>query len=159
MKIKNWLGEYMKFTGSLGKAIANHEINNLPGGYIYDDGFINLSADPEIPIEGLIILGTTKSYSSINEFSDNERLKIYDISNKLLKTFHKIGYKKIILYQDEGSSGQFHIWFLPRHNWTYKFGNNLDDIIQFSKEKLNLSNSYKISLLKCISNIKNNFDT
>ena len=157
-RIQNWLGEYMEFEGSLGQAIANHKIHNLPGGYIYDDGFINLSADPEIPIKGLIILGTNRTFSSINEFSDDERLKIYNVSNSLIETFHDIGFKKIIQYQDEGTSGQFHIWFLPRHDWTYKFGNNLDDMINFAQKNLNISDEYRQSLIECISTIKSTFN-
>ena len=35
-KIKNWLDEYMEFEGTLGMAIANHNIKNLPGEYIFD---------------------------------------------------------------------------------------------------------------------------
>ena len=39
-KIVNWLGQDMKFEGSLSSAIAKHEITNFPGGYIYDDGLL-----------------------------------------------------------------------------------------------------------------------
>lgn len=156
-KLKNWLDEFMEFEGSLGMAIANHNIKNFPGEYIFDNGFINLTADPEIPIKGLVILGTNKPYSSISEFTVEERLQIYEVSNKLINALHHVGFEKIIQFQDEGSNGQFHIWFLPRHDWTYQFGNNLDDIIKYSKETLNISNEYRESLLKCISIIKSNF--
>ncbi len=156
-KIKNWLDEYMEFEGTLGMAIANHNIKNLPGEYIFDNGFINLTADPEIPIKGLVILGTNKPYSSISEFTNEQKMQIYDISNKLINILHQIGFNNIIQFQDEGSNGQFHIWFLPRHDWTYQFGNNLDDMAKYSKEILNISNEYKNSLLKCISIIKSKF--
>lgn len=159
IKLKNWLNEFMEFEGTLGMAIANHKVKNFPGEYIYDNGFINLAADPEIPIKGLVILGTNKPFSSISEFTDKERLQISDISNKLINTLHRIGFKKVIQFQDEGSNGQFHIWFLPRHDWTYKFGNNLDEIIKYSKDTLNTSDEYRKSLLNCISKIKSNFNS
>lgn len=43
-KLKNWLDEFIEFEGTLGLAIAAHNIKNLPGEYIFDNGFINLTA-------------------------------------------------------------------------------------------------------------------
>ena len=153
-KVKNWLGEYMEFEGSIGEAIANHTIKNLPGDYIYDDGFITLIADPEIPIKGLIILGTNKKVSSITEFSEMERHEIMNVSNRLIKCLHSLGIKKLIQYQDESSSGTYHIWFLPRHSWTLKYGDNIDDMVEYSKKKLNTSEEYKKELLNFIKKVK-----
>ena len=147
-KIKNWLDESMEFEGTLGIAIANHNIKNLPGEYIFDNGFINVTADPEIPIMGLVILGTNKPYSSICEFTNEQKMQIYNISDKLIDTLHHVGFNNII---------QFQIWFLPRHNWTYQFGNNLDDMAKYSKTVLNISSKYRKSLLDCISTIKTMF--
>ena len=157
-RIKNWLNEYMEYEGTLGMAIAKHNIKNLPGEYIFDNGFINLTADPEIPIMGLVILGTSKPYSSISEFTNDQKMQIFNISNKLIDTLHQVGFNNIIQFQDEGSNGQFNIWFLPRHNWTYQFGNNLDDMAKYSKEVLNISTEYRNSLLNCITIIKTKFN-
>lgn len=33
----------MEFEGNLSSAIANHEITNFPGSYIYDDGLFNIA--------------------------------------------------------------------------------------------------------------------
>lgn len=155
-KIKNWLGENMEFSGTIGQAIANHQIKNLPGGYIYDDGFINLSADPEIPIKGFIILGISKPIYSITQFSKEERTRIIEVSNKLLEVLHEIGFSKVIQFQDE-STWQFHIWFLPRHEWTYQYGNDLTKISNFAKNQLNTSDKYKKELLDCIELLKEKF--
>lgn len=148
----------MEFEGTLGIAIANHNIKNLPGEYIFDNGFINLTADPEIPIMGLVILGTNKSYSSISEFTNEQKIQIYNIYNKLIDTLHQVGFNNIIQFQDECTDGQFHIWFLSRHDWTYQFGNNLDDMAKYSKKVLNISNEYRKTLLDCISTIKTKFN-
>ena len=156
-KVKNWLGEYMEFEGSIGEAIANHSIKNLPGGYIYDDGFITLIADPEIPIKGLIILGTNKKVSSITEFTKEGRYKIIDISNKLITCLHQLGLNKIIQYQDEGSSGTYHIWFLPRHEWTFQFKDNIYDMVEFSKNELNVSKEYREEILNFIKLLKEKY--
>ena len=74
-------------------------------------------------------------------------MQIYNISNKLIDTLHHVVFKNIIQFQDEGSNGQFHIWFFPRHNWTYQFRNNLDNMAKYSKMVLNISSKYKNSLL------------
>ena len=47
----------------MGCDIANHKLIP-PGGYVYDDGFINVSADPEIPIEGFNVLSMIFSPSN-----------------------------------------------------------------------------------------------
>ena len=97
-RIKNWLNEYMEYEGTLGMAIAKHNIKILPGEYIFDNGFINLTADPEIPIMGLVILGTSKPYSSISEFTNDQKMQIFNISNKLIDTLHQVGFNNIIQF-------------------------------------------------------------
>ena len=52
-KFINIFGEECKFD-CLGCDIANHKLIP-PGGYVYEDDFINISADPEIPIVGFMV--------------------------------------------------------------------------------------------------------
>lgn len=156
-KIVNWLGQNMKFEGSLSSAIAKHEITNFPGGYIYDDGLFNIATDPEIPIKGYMILAINKETLTIVDLTEEEREKLIDLANRLLKAMHKTGFEKIMIYQDEASSGNLHINFIPRHEWTYQFHANFGEMGVYAKKNLNINDEYKKELLDCIEKIKKNF--
>lgn len=116
-KILNWLGQEMEFEGNLSSAIANHEITNFPGSYVYEDELFNIATDPEIPIKGYMILAINKPIRRITDLTKDERNKLVDLSNRLLETMHNCGFEKVMIYQDESSSGYLHINFIPRHEW------------------------------------------
>ena len=123
-KIVNWLGQTMEFEGNLSSAIAKHEITNFPGEYIYEDDLFNICTDPEIPIKGYMILGLSKETITITDLTKEERNRLTDLSNRLLEAMHMSGFEKVMIYQDESSSGNLHINFIPRYEWTYKFHTN-----------------------------------
>ena len=156
-KIVNWLGQNMEFEGDLSSAIAKHEITNFPESYVYDDGLFNISVDPEIPIKGYMVLAINKRTLTIEDLTEDERNKLIDLSNRLLKAMHKSGFKKVMIYQDEASTGNLHINFIPRHEWTYQFHINFDDMGNYAKNTLNVNDEYRNELLKCIEQIKVNF--
>ena len=104
-KILNWLGQEMEFEGNLSSAIANHEITNFPGSYVYEDELFNIATDPEIPIKGYMILAINKPIRRITDLTKDERNKSVDLSNRLLETMHNCGFEKVMIYQDESSSG------------------------------------------------------
>lgn len=157
-KITNWLGQDMEFEGKLSSAIANHKITNFPGEYVYDDGLFNISTDPEIPIKGYMVLGINKNIYSITDLSIPEKNKLIDLSDRLLKSMHKSGFEKVLIYQDESSSGDLHINFIPKHDWTYKFHANIGQMGIYAKENLNIGNKYKEELINAIELIKINFN-
>ena len=156
-RIVNWLGQTMEFKDNLSTAIAKHEITNFPGEYIYEDELFNISTDPEIPIKGYMILGTSKEILTITEFTKEERNRLTDLSIRLLEAMHKSGFKKVMIYQDESSSGNLHINFIPRHDWTYKFYANFGEMGIYAKKNLNISDKYKKEMLESIKIIKKNF--
>lgn len=156
-KIKNWLGQTMEFEGNLSLAIAKHEISNFPGEYIYEDELFNIATDPEIPIIGYTILGISKETLTITDLKIEERIKLIDLSNRLLEAMHKSGFEKVMIYQDESSSGNLHINFIPRHEWTYKFRADFGEMGVYAKEKLNTTDEYKKEMLNAIKKIKKNF--
>ena len=117
-QIVNWLGQNMEFEGSLSSAIAKHEITNFPGSYVYDDGLFNIATDPEIPIKGYMILAINKKTLTITDLTKDERNKLIDLSNRLLKAMHRTGFEKVMIYQDESSSGNLHINFIFDNNIT-----------------------------------------
>lgn len=156
-KIVNWLGKNMEFEGNLSLAIAKHEITNFPGSYVYDDGLFNIATDPEIPIKGYMILAINKQTLTITDLTEDERNKLINLSNRLLKAMHKTGFEKVMIYQDEASSGNLHINFIPRHEWTYQFHTNFGEMGLYAKNTLNISDEYRKELLDCIEKIKINF--
>ena len=156
-KIVNWLGQTMEFQGNLSSAIARHEITNFPGEYIYEDEIFNISADPEIPIQGYMVLGISKETLTMTDLTKDERNRLIDLSNRLLNAMHKSGFEKVMIYQDESGSGNLHINFIPRHEWTYKFHANFGEMGIYAKNNLNISDEYRKELLDNIKKIKNNF--
>ena len=156
-KIINWLGQEMEFEGVLSEAIANHTITNFPGQYVYDDGLFNIATDPEIPIKGYMILAINKPVRSLTDLTENERHKLIDLSDRLLNAMHKTGFEKVMIYQDEASSGNLHINFIPKHEWTYQFRANFGEMGLYAKNTLNMSDEYRKELLDCIEKIKINF--
>ena len=85
MKFIDVLGEEKEFD-CMGCDIANHRMIP-PGGYVYEDNLINISADPAIPIPGFMILGIKKHVKSINELTTEERYNIIDILNKTMRRY------------------------------------------------------------------------
>ena len=76
-KILNWLGQEMEFEGNLSSAIANHEITNFPGSYVYEDELFNIATDPEIPIKGYMILAINKPIRTITDLTKDERNNLH----------------------------------------------------------------------------------
>jgi len=156
-KIINWLGQTMEFEGNFSLAIAKHEVTNFPGEFVYEDELFNIAADPEIPIKGYMILATVKETRTITELNEEERNRLIDLTNRLLEAMHKSGFEKVMIYQDEACSGNLHISFIPKHEWTYKFNTNLRKMGDYAKNKLNISDEYRKELLETIKEIKKNF--
>ncbi len=136
----------------LGCDIANHKLIP-PGGYVYDDGFINVSADPVIPIKGFMVLGIKKHIKSMNELSSNERNKIFEILNKTIEIIKKIEISQEVLIIQEERSKHFHIWIVPIHSWMEKFQKsvfNIKEITEYAKN--NFSSNDKQELLAVMIN-------
>lgn len=114
---KNFLGENMEFYGCKSCAISNHEITNLVGGYIYDDGFVNITADPEVPIKGFMIVGIKPHVSKLTELNLEQRVQIFETINKLEFCLKELGENKVIKFED-GYSTHWREWVIPA---SYKY--------------------------------------
>lgn len=135
MKFIDLLGNEIEFE-CLGCDIANHKLIP-PGGYVYEDDFINISADPEIPIPGFMVLGINKHVRTMNELSKEERYRIIDILNLTIENIKKCGIANKTLVIQEERSRHFHIWIIPMHEWMKEYGEsvkNIDKIIEHSKK-------------------------
>lgn len=141
----------------MGCDIANHKLIP-PGGYVYEDTFINVSADPEIPIKGFMVLGINRHIKSLNEMSETERNDIMNILNKTIENIKKANIAKEVLLIQEERASHFHIWIVPIHDWMNKFGKNvrnIKEIIDYSKQ--NFDESQKVELLRAIEDLKMEF--
>ncbi len=155
-KVTNIFGEEITFE-CMGCDIANHKLIP-PGGYVYEDEFINVSADPEIPIIGFMVLGVNRHLKSINEMNSNERFKVIEILNKTIEIIKKLNIAKDVLIIQEEKANHFHIWIVPIHNWMNQFKKsvlNIKDIISYAKDNFNETN--KNELLNTVDKIKKEF--
>ena len=141
----------------MGCDIANHRLIP-PGGYVYEDEFINVSADPEIPIKGFMVLGISRHIKSLNDMTENERNDIMKILNKTILAIKKTNIAEEVLLVQEERASHFHIWIVPIHDWMEKFGKNIrniKEIINYSKE--NFNEEKKKELEKAINDIRAQF--
>lgn len=141
----------------LGCDIANHKLIP-PGGYVYDDGFINISADPVIPIKGFMVLGIKKHIKSMNELSETEREQIIKVLNRTVEIIKKVNISDEVLIIQEERSKHFHIWIVPIHDWMEQFGKsvlNIKEIVEYAKN--NFGEIEKQELLAAIEDIKEEF--
>ena len=157
MKIKDVLGNEVEFD-CMGCDIANHKMIP-PGGYVYEDSLINVSADPLIPIPGFMVLGINKHIKSIKELYKEERYQIIDVLNLTIEKMKECGITKEVLLIQEEQARHFHIWIVPIYEWMGQFDksvDNIDRIIKYSKEICD--DNTKDDILKCVENLKNIFN-
>lgn len=151
------LGKEIEFE-CLGCDIANHKLIP-PGDFVYDDGFINVSADPVIPIKGFMVLGIKKHIKSMNELSSDERNRVLKVLNKTVEIIKKVKISEEVLVLQEERSKHFHIWIVPIHAWMERFKKsvfNIKEIVQYAKD--NFGEKEKQELLLAIENIKKEFE-
>lgn len=137
--VTNFMNEEMIFEGCKSCAIGNHTITNLPAGYLYEDDFINVTIDPEIPIRGFIVIGIRKHISSTTMLTREERIQIEEITNKVKVALEKLGAKNILLFED-GFSEHYRRWIIPSDDWMFQFGRgkNLKQITTYARKNMTI---------------------
>lgn len=156
-KIINVLGEE-QIVECMGCDIANHKLIP-PGGYVYDDGFINVSADPEIPIEGFMILGIKTHTNTLNDLTQFQRNEVMRILNKTIEIMKKVDVCEEVLVLQEERASHIHIWIMPILKWMEKFNKsvkNIREIFEYAKQNNTQENKDKI--LESIEKIKKEFE-
>ena len=156
MKFIDLLGNEIEFE-CLGCDVARHKLIP-PGEYVYEDDFINVSADPEIPIPGFMVLGIKKHVRTMNELSKEERYRIIDILNLTIENIKECEIANKVLVIQEERSRHFHIWIVPIHEWMKEYGEsvkNIDKIIEHSKEIFN--EKIKEELLEDVDKLRESF--
>lgn len=135
--VTNFMNEEMVFEGCKSCAIGNHAITNLPGGYLYEDDFVNVTIDPEVPIRGFIVIGIKKHVSTTTQLTRDERIQIEDITNKVKLALEHFGAENILLFED-GFSEHYRRWVIPSDDWMFQFGRgkNLKQITMYAKKNM-----------------------
>ena len=100
-KVIDIFGKEIEFE-CMGCDIANHKLIP-PGGYVYEDEFINISADPEIPIKGFMVLGINKHIKSLNEMTSTERFNVVETLLKVVKENLSICLREPTNYEARGT--------------------------------------------------------
>lgn len=151
--VTNFMNQEMIFEGCKSCAIGNHSITNVPGGYLYEDEFINVTIDPEVPILGFIVVGIKKHIDSTTKLTRNERIQIEDITNKVKIALEQLGAKNILLFED-GFSEHYRRWIIPSEDWMFQFGRgkNLKQITMYAKK--NMAEGYKKECLVFAEKVK-----
>lgn len=155
-KVIDIFGKEIEFE-CMGCDIANHKLIP-PGGYVYEDEFINISADPEIPIKGFMVLGINKHIKSLNEMTSTERFNIVETLNETIEVIKKCDIANEVLLIQEEKACHFHIWIVPIHDWMDKYGRNvrnIKEIINYAKQ--NFNENQEVELLQAIEKIKIGF--
>lgn len=142
---KNFLGQDMEFYGCKSCAISNHEITNIIGDYIYDDGFVNVIADPEVPIRGFLVVGIKPHVAKLTELSKDERSHIFEVVNKIEVCMSSLGEDSVLKFED-GYGNHWRQWILPA-NYEYYYNPQICESDEKSKSKCSLYYSRFCSLL------------
>lgn len=151
--VTNFMNEEMIFEGCKSCAIGNHTITNLPGGYLYEDDFINVTIDPEVPIRGFIVIGIKKHVATTTQLTRHERIQIEEITNKVKLALEYLGEKNILLFED-GFSEHYRRWVIPSDDWMFQFGRgkNLKQITTYARK--NMTDNQKKEILLFADKVK-----
>lgn len=143
--VTNFMGEEMIFEGCKSCAIGNHSITNVPGGYLYEDDFINVTIDPEIPIKGFIVIGVRKHVATTTQMTREERIRIEDVSDLVKRALEYMGVQNILLFED-GFAEHYRRWIIASDEWMFQFGRgkNLKQITMHAKQHATLEQKKEI---------------
>ena len=136
-----------KYNDCMSCEILNGNLNCF-GGILHQTENFYVCQDFEIPINGFIIISSKKHYSTINQFSNEEKIEFIMLVDKVLKKLKKIGVaEEFILVQGERSDIHFHTSLFPRKDWMKeKFGRviaNLKQIQEYAKNNMRTAENLK----------------
>ena len=131
-----------------------------PGGVIYEDETFLLAADPEVPLNGFLIVNVKKHINSMTELTVSEQHKMIEIICKAITVLKELNVCNEVTIIQEERSKHLHIWIFPNQEWMLdKFGKGVSyvrDICKYAQETIT---DEKINeILETIENIKINFN-
>ena len=86
----------------------------------------------------IFIIAALRPVKSILELIPEERQQLSALIYKLRKGMQVIlGFDQVILFPNEASKYDFHIWMLPKHPWMKEFkSQKMDSYIDYAKENM-----------------------
>ena len=145
------LGRKWKYE-SMSCAIAKGELE-LPGGLIYEDEYITVGADTEIPLNGFIIIATKRHVNSIADLNTIERHELIDYIARIIEALKELNIVHEVTIVQEERSKHLHVWIFPCHK-KYKemFGKGvgaIKDICKYAK-----SNASNEDIQQCLNTVQ-----
>lgn len=142
----------------LGCSMGKGEIP-APGGTIYEDETFMLTQDPEIPLDGFLILSCKRHINSLTELSKEERYTLMDLAAFSIEVLKRLDVTQEITIVQEERSKHFHMWLFPNQPWMLKeFGKGVSyvrDICAYAQE--NATKEDKEKILDTVEKVRNIF--
>lgn len=145
-KMTDFLGNTYEYE-CMGCSIEKGEIIP-PGGIIYKDEYFILAQDPEIPIDGFIIINSRRHINSFTEMTKEERNSFVELLYKSEKAIKDLNIAEKVTIVQEERSKHLHVWIFPHNDWmNEKFGKGISylrDICAYAQEHATKDDKDKI---------------
>jgi len=90
---------------------------NPPGGIILANGSCYLHQDPEVPLEGFLVIGTRRHVQSLDQLSVGEHADLSSLLRHARRLMALVpDLHSVTLVQEERST-HFHLWLFPWYQW------------------------------------------
>ncbi len=156
-EMTDFLGNHYQYN-CLGCELSSKKIVP-PGGIIYEDDTFILASDPEIPLNGFLIVNVKRHIHSIIELSLDEQHRLIEIISKSISILKDLKITEEVTIIQEERSRHFHVWLFPNQDWmTEKFGKGVSyvrDICEYLRN--NATSEEKKEVLETIDKIKERY--
>lgn len=133
-------------------AIAKGELE-LPGGLIYENDYITVGADTEIPLNGFVIVATKRHVNSIADLTEKESHELIYYIAKVIKALKELNIVQEVTVVQEERSKHLHVWIFPCHEEYKKmFGSGVGSIKSICKYVKD--NANKENVQECLSTVQ-----
>lgn len=131
-----------------------------PGGIIYESESFVVEQDPEIPINGFLIVSSKKHIKSIIELSENERHELIDLVDLSIRAIKDLDLTDEVTIVQEERSEHLHFWVFPHSDWMdERFGKGISYLRAInSYVRENISPEDKDMVLETVEEIKKYFE-
>ena len=144
--MRDFLGKKWSYN-CMGCAIRDGEIVP-PGGSIYNGKAFFVQQDPEVPIEGFLIVNAKAHVRSIAELTPEERIEMIELINLSINALKDLGLTSEVTVVQEERSKHLHVWVFPTYSWMIeKFGKGityLRAINEYAKENVTKEDIQKV---------------
>lgn len=151
----NYAKENVEFVGCPGCAYARGEFS-LPCGIAYQNEFVVLSQDWELPIPGFMIVSSVRHAEKLEDLNKEEQIEVFSVIDKTIKILRKNGVcNRFNVLFEEKTDRHFHVWVMPRYEWMNELaGDVVDNIgVVLDYARNNLVTKDNIKEIKRVSDI------